>query len=675
MIPKGNQRAGGVQLATHLLNAYDNDSVEVAEVRGAIAQDLHGAFAEWYAESKATLCRKYLYSLSINPDHRQGPFTRDHYYDFIRRTEDRLGLLEQPRAVVFHVKHGREHCHVVWSRIDTDKMRAVQLSQDHQKLRAVAQEYARDHNLILPPGMRNNRGKDRFPDHAKTENLAEKQQEERTGVSKKQRMEQIAKAWRESSDARSFVKAIEDGGYTLAGGDQRPYVVVDLYGEIHSLSRQLIGVKSKELKSRLAAYPIDKLQTVAEAQTRAREKRQALLLQKKQQERARDVSSPADHKEEKQATARERRDALAQAHALRRAHLEAKRQKLAQRHSDERKALADLQTARSADIVRDRAAKQPKGVLAFLARITGFNALAAFRQSWQDKKRDQECRLQSAALARRHGREMENFRHQESGLTSLEKRERRSLETGLRRDAFRALAAPEKARPVVPELTPEQLVKAEKAKRMSDEFRNAAATRQPGRDVRVLTPEQRVRIAEFKRTAAEISAPATRQAQRGQQSVRPVLKANEKIQAESEQTSAAAGTTKKPPVILSGKFNEAARSKPAAPPETLSAKFNEKAEKVTPAKTEKIAGKKQSPPPPETTVAEKGMDPRLRDIKENAADISAATPRALDLAKAFRERAGQTRPEREPDQESQDRGDTGRERHYRQPPPDYSFRR
>ena len=33
MIPKGNQRGGGQQLATHLLNAYDNDSAEVADVR------------------------------------------------------------------------------------------------------------------------------------------------------------------------------------------------------------------------------------------------------------------------------------------------------------------------------------------------------------------------------------------------------------------------------------------------------------------------------------------------------------------------------------------------------------------------------------------------------------------------------------------------------------------
>ncbi len=440
MIPKGNQRSGGQQLASHLLNAYDNDSVEVADVRGAIAQDLHGAFAEWYAEAKATKCIKYLYSLSINPDHKQGPFNREHYYDFIRRTENTLGLSGQPRAVVFHVKHGREHCHVVWSRIDTEKMKAVPLSYDWQKLRAVAQEYARDHNLTLPPGMQNNRGKDRFPDHAKTENLAEKQQEERTGTSKKQRMEQIAKAWRESSDALTFVKALETGGYFLARGDKRSYVVVDLYGEVHSLSRQLAGVKSKELKARLADHPSDKLMDVATAQDRARQQRQALLLKVTQQQRAREGPAGGEAAAGTPATAKQRRDALQQAQSTRRASLESKRQQLAERHSTERKALADLQNARSAAAVGDRAAKHPTGVLAFLARVTGFDALTAFRHLREDLRRNVEQRLQTAALVRRHRREMQNFRHQERALTSLDKRERRSLETSLRRDGLRQIA-------------------------------------------------------------------------------------------------------------------------------------------------------------------------------------------------------------------------------------------
>jgi len=445
MIPKGNQRAGGQQLATHLLNAYDNDSVEVVDMRGAIAQDLHGAFAEWYAEAKATKCIQYLYSLSINPDHTQGPFNREHYDDFIRRTEDKLGLSGQPRAVVFHVKHGREHCHVVWSRIDTEKMKAVQLSHDRQKLRSVAQEYARDHNLTLPPGMRNNRGKDRYRDRDKQEDLRDKQQEEKTGVSKAQRRREITAAWRGSDSGQTFIRALEERAYYIARGDKRSYVVVDLYGEVHNLAKQIDGVKTKDIKARLADHPLEKLIDVATAQDRARQERQARLLKV---QHAREEPSRA----ERQETTRQQREALQQAHAARRASLDAKRQQLAGRHGEERKALADLHNARSAAVVQERAAKQPKGVMAFLARVTGFNALTAIRHAREDRRRTAEQRLQTAALIRRHRREMQNFRHQDSALVSLDKRERRSLETGLRREALRQIAR--QGRPTIqPEFT------------------------------------------------------------------------------------------------------------------------------------------------------------------------------------------------------------------------------
>jgi len=673
MIPKGNQRAGGQQLATHLLNAYDNDRVEIADMRGAIAQDLHGAFAEWYAEAKATNCSKYLYSLSINPDHRQGPFSREHYDDFIRRTEKTLGLSGQPRAVVFHVKHGREHCHIVWSRIDTEKMKAVQLSHDRQKLRAVAQEYAREHNLTLPPGMRNDRGKDRFPDHAKTENLAEKQQEERSGTSKKQRMEQITKAWRESADARSFIKALDASGYTLARGDQRSYVVVDLYGEIHSLSRQLTGVKSKDLKARLASHPVDKLLTVAAAQESAREQRQALLLQNQKQDGAGKEPSLAERTAAAKETARERRDVLQQAQSVRRASLDTKRQQLAERHIAERKALSDLQNSRSVDTARDRAAKQPKGVFAFLARITGYNALTAFRHARQDRKTEQDHRLQTVALARRHGREIENFSHQERGLTALEKRERRSLETGLRRDVFRRIAAPARTKTVTAELTPEQRTKADKARQMADQFRTVASPSRPGREAFELTAEQRAKIAEFKRTAAEITAPAKTQ-QHGQESVRAPER-GEQIPVDRGRLSVATGLTKKPPDKISAKFAEAVRMEPAPPPGSLSAEFKEKAGKAAPAKVEKPGEKKQIPPPPEKPASEQAGGARLREIKENAADLTPAARRALDLAKEFKERAAPTRRQKERDEEGHDRGDTSRDKHHRQQRPDFSVRR
>ena len=40
MIPFASQRSGGGDLATHLLNEQDNEYVEIADLRGAIADDL-----------------------------------------------------------------------------------------------------------------------------------------------------------------------------------------------------------------------------------------------------------------------------------------------------------------------------------------------------------------------------------------------------------------------------------------------------------------------------------------------------------------------------------------------------------------------------------------------------------------------------------------------------------
>ena len=553
-------------------------------------------------------------------------------------------------------------------------MKAVQLSHDRQKLRAVAQEYARDHNLTLPPGMQNNRGKDRFPDHAKTENLAEKQQEERTGTSKKQRMDEITKAWRESSDGRSFVKALEASGYLLARGDQRSYVVVDLYGEVHSLSRQLDGVKSKDLKARLADYSLDKL---PDGRRRAGPRAQTAAgspASGQQQDRARQEASRAERAAEMQATAGQRRDALQKAQALRRAELDAKRQKLAERHSAERKALADLQSARSADIARDRAAKQPKGVLAFLGRITGYqrpHRLPPFPAGQENAIRNTACKRPPSPAVMRAKWKTSSIRSAVSPLSknaSAAPSKRVCAATCSAKSPLRRKLTPAK------ELTPAQQAKAEKARELADAFRKSAAApqRRAAKDASALTPEQQAKLAEFRKTAQDIAAPAAKQ-QRGQETARPP-KSAETTQTDKDLPSAPAGGSKALLESFSQKFKEAVLGKPAPPPDSLAAKFKEAAQKPG-AKTEKTAGKKQAAPPRETPPAETAGGARLRDLKENAADMTAAQRRALDLAKAFKERAGPTRREKDHDQEGRDRGDSGRKEHYRKPPPDFSFRR
>ncbi len=46
MILKGSQRAGGANLAHHLMRTDDNEHVELHEVRGFASNDLKEAFKE-----------------------------------------------------------------------------------------------------------------------------------------------------------------------------------------------------------------------------------------------------------------------------------------------------------------------------------------------------------------------------------------------------------------------------------------------------------------------------------------------------------------------------------------------------------------------------------------------------------------------------------------------------
>jgi hypothetical protein len=430
MIPKGNQRGGGRQLATHLLNQFDNDNVEVVDLRGAVAQDLHGAFHEWFAQSKATKCQKYLYSLSINPDLAKYDLTREQYLDFVARTERSLKLIGQPRAVVFHVKNGRQHCHAVWSRIIPDAGKAVQMDYDRYKLQDVAREFARDHGLTLPPGME----KKGSTDKQKQSNLKEKQQQERSGISKEERMAAITAVWyQHNEDPHAFVTALEKAGYHLArsateryAGDKGRYVVIDLAGAVHPLARQIEDVRTKQIKEFLGAdYPLEKLRDIETARAAARQDREAAA---KEEAQARQEFREQD--------AKERRGELGRHHAERRSYFDFKRAELGKRVETERRALLDLQTAEKDGVLEARAAKQPRGMLAFLVRITGIQAYITARHGRQDAARTQAHKAEGEALARRHDRERHDMQRQYANLAAVETRERQSLEIALKRQEF-----------------------------------------------------------------------------------------------------------------------------------------------------------------------------------------------------------------------------------------------
>lgn len=248
MILHGNQRGGGKDLALHLMKE-ENEHVEIHELRGFASDNLFGAFQESYAISRATQCKQHLYSLSLNPPLDAQTSVRA-YEAVIQTVEDRLGLQDQPRAIIFHEKRGgdgivRRHAHAVWCRIDTDQMKAVPLPFTKRKLQDISRELYVEHGWKMPRGFVNTHERD-----PRNFSLVEWQQAKRAEKDPKKLKILFQERWAISDSKASFAHALEEQGYILAKGDRRGFVAVDHKGEVYAISRW-VGVRAKQVRARL----------------------------------------------------------------------------------------------------------------------------------------------------------------------------------------------------------------------------------------------------------------------------------------------------------------------------------------------------------------------------------------------------------------------------------------
>lgn len=440
MISFASQRALGQDLATHLLNAHDNEMVELAEVNGAIAPDLHGAFAEWEAQAHAlTKCENYLYSLSVNPDPAQDPLSREQYFDYINRVEDKLGLTGQPRAVVFHSKYGREHCHVIWSRVDADNEKAVHLAFDREKLMMVTREFARDHGLELPDGYYKD-GKGGRGDQGEQLSLYEMHQQRTTGFSKEEHQEMVTDAWRSSDNPKAFIQALTQKGYMLATG-KRPYVVVDYYGGMHALPKLIAdkSVRTKDIHEFLKEeFPSETLPTVDDAREMIAKHRSAIETHAKA-EHYNDALAELKRAQEK------RRSKLVIKETILRQKQHKSRLKLTATQKDRRE---NYRTAYLDEVQRvndERARHSPGKLEKLFGKISGVSVLRKAAHKYQDKKRAKtflklkaklkvEQSAERLALARRQEIQRLDMQSKLRSLRKLEKRELKSFEESMKRD-------------------------------------------------------------------------------------------------------------------------------------------------------------------------------------------------------------------------------------------------
>lgn len=359
MILEGNERGYGTELARHLLNPRDNDHVTVHAIDGFVADDLFGAFAEAEAISQATQCQKYLFSLSLNPPPDADVSVAD-FEKSVADAEKRLGLAGQPRVIVFHEKNGRRHAHAVWSRIDGQELKAINIPHYKRKLAGLSQELYRTHDWEMPEGFKDAEKRD--PQNFSRQ---EAEQAKRHGHDPKAQKAMFQRCWQQADSRASFAAALKEEGYLLARGDRRGFVAVDATGKVWSLSRWC-GVKPKNLRARLGRE--DALPRVDDVTDQLGGLRPPKVSQQ---------------------------DTI----------FAARRATLVERQRAERSQLLKTQETQRIAALKDRQKRLPTGLRAILSRASGQYAKTIATLEAETAKAAEQSRLEQQALVQTHLRE------------------------------------------------------------------------------------------------------------------------------------------------------------------------------------------------------------------------------------------------------------------------------
>ncbi len=365
MILKAKERGNAPQLAQYLMSMRDNEHVELHELRGFVSDDLDAAFKEAEAIASQTKCKNHLFSMSLNPPE-GAHVSREDFERAVDQIEGKLGLDDHARALVFHEKDGRRHAHAVWSRIDSDEMRAKNMSFYKQKLMDVSRDLYLEHGWDMPKGM-----VDRSMRNPLNFSRAEWQQANRSKQDPKMIKAAFQECWKNSDGSDALKASLEEKGFFLAKGDRRGVVAVDVRGETYSLSRWA-GVKAKDVRERIpdAEFLSSVQDTKAHIALRMTDQLKGYL---KEVDAGYRRASPA---------------------------LEMKRQQLQARHGEERKAETQRIAQREQREMQTRASRLPKGFSGIWSRITGKlskiksqNEMEAL-QSWQRDRAEKDRLIQ-----------------------------------------------------------------------------------------------------------------------------------------------------------------------------------------------------------------------------------------------------------------------------------------
>jgi relaxase-like protein len=278
VIVKGSPRKDGHALALYFMNSEDG-------ARRLFGTDPMGdtitAMTEWDEIGSLTRGEKPLYHMQLCPDARY-PVTDGQWKRMTEIVLEEIGAKGHDYELYFHpgVKGDGEpdkpHAHLGVCRTNRDTLKMLDLSYNYVAHERASKRIALEFGWELVPGKHAKRDREKqedFPRQKLTKD--EDQYQERTGLSKEDRIKELTALRATADNGPAFKAALEDAGYILAQGD-RGYLVVDQKGGQSVLSRN-VGLKKKEIEAFMAGVPLDQLPTVEEAKAVQAERRKTVL--------------------------------------------------------------------------------------------------------------------------------------------------------------------------------------------------------------------------------------------------------------------------------------------------------------------------------------------------------------------------------------------------------------
>ena len=216
-----------------------------------------------------TNCDKFLYHASINPKEGEH-LTPEQWAQSVDLLEKNLGLEGHQRAAVEHIKEGRAHYHVVWSRVDVDTLTAARMSHNYRAHELTSRELEREFGLDRVQGAHIEKD---GPRPERQPKQWEVDRGRRSGIDPRRVKAEVSELWAWAKNGADFATALEARGYILAQGDKRDFVIIDRNGDPHGVTRRT-GATAAEVRAKLADIDKVDLPTVDQAKEMQHERRE-----------------------------------------------------------------------------------------------------------------------------------------------------------------------------------------------------------------------------------------------------------------------------------------------------------------------------------------------------------------------------------------------------------------